>query len=82
MGLESKSIEDDPEKIFQTTERLLKNLPAFINISTLRHLWHVGGSNDGPPAYDRLEIVRKSIPNAKEIEDKEKAYVEELWQKL
>ncbi len=82
MGLESESIEDDPKKIFQVTEKLLKNLPAFINVSTLRHLWHLGGNNDGPPAYDRLEIVKKSISNAKEIEDKEKACVEKLWQKL
>ncbi|MBU2541499.1 MAG: hypothetical protein KJ593_06330 [Candidatus Omnitrophica bacterium] len=81
MGLVSESIVDDPEIIFDSIKKLTKCLPAFINIKTCRHLWHVGIGNDGSPKQDRLSEVKKKISNAKLIENEMKRYVGELWRK-
>jgi len=80
MGLKTAAIEDEPELIFRTVRELIKNLPAFINITTCRHLWHVGCGNDGPPKRDRLNEMRKMIPGALKIEEDIKSYVGDLWQ--
>lgn len=80
IGLVTAEIEDEPHLIFNTVKELIKNLPAFINITTCRHFWHVGCGNDGPPKSDRLNELRRLVPCASEIEDEIKSYVEDLWQ--
>jgi len=80
MGLRTAVIEDEPELIFNTVKDLLKNLPAFINITTCRHLWHVGSGNDGPPKSDRLNEMRNIVPQASKMEEEIKSYVGDLWQ--
>ncbi len=81
MGLKSAAIIDDPKIIFNTVKELINHLPAFVNIQTCRHLWHVGCGNDGPPKWDRLDEMRNIVSNAKEIEEQMRMYVEDLWQK-
>lgn len=81
MGLASASIGDDPKIILKTVKNLIAHLPAFINIQTCRHLWHVGCGNDGPPKQDRLKEVREVVPKAAEIEEEVRAYVKDLWQR-
>lgn len=80
MGLRTASIEDKPELIFNTVKELIDKLPAFINVTTCRHLWHVGCGNDGPPKCDRLNEIRSIVPQASEIEETIKSYVENIWQ--
>ena len=81
MGLKSANILDDPQIIFDTVKGLINHLPAFINIQTVRHLWHAGVGTDGPPERDRLNEMRNKVPDALKIEDEIKTYVGELWQK-
>lgn len=80
MGLPSASISDEPEEIFSTVKTLLSQLPAFVNIKTCRHLWHSGVGVDGPPAWDRLEEMRVTLPDADAIEAAVKESVVKLWQ--
>lgn len=81
MGLKSAAIPDDPMVILKTVKELLKHLPAFVNIHTCRHLWHVGAGTDGPPERDRIAEMRDIVPNAAEIEDEIQTRVEKLWQR-
>jgi pyruvate dehydrogenase E1 component alpha subunit len=81
MGLKTAAITDDPVQILDAVQTLLKNLPAFINVKTCRHLWHVGIGCDGPPKWDRLGDFKKTIPGAEKIENEMKAYAEKIWQK-
>ena len=80
MGLATANIDDDPVLIHDTVTRLLKSLPAFINIRTCRHLWHTGVGRDGPPEWDRLDEYRSKVPDAEAIENRVKESVEALWQ--
>jgi len=80
MGLKVAAIEDKPETVFDTVKELIKELPAFVNIKTCRHLWHVGCGNDGPPKQDRLAELRPAVADALKIEEEIKTYVENLWQ--
>ncbi len=81
MGLESVAIEDEPQIIFNTVKELINCLPAFINIRTCRHLWHVGCGSDGPPKCDRLNEMRSIVSDALKIEDETRTCVKDLWQK-
>ncbi|UCF00115.1 MAG: hypothetical protein JSV82_03350 [Planctomycetota bacterium] len=81
MGLKSMAIEDEPRLILETVSGLLDELPAFVNIWTCRHLWHVGIGTDGPPERDRIAEMRDIVPNAEEIEGEIQARVRELWQR-
>lgn len=81
MGLKSAAIVDDPKVILHTVKMLIKHLPAFVNVQTCRHLWHVGIGYDGPPERDRLNEMKSIVPNAVEIEDEIRAYVRDLWQR-
>ena len=79
MGLESAAIEDEPRTIFNTVKELINHLPAFINIKTCRHLWHVGCGNDGPPKWDRLNEMRSIVPDAPKIENQIQTSIRNLW---
>lgn len=81
MGLKSAGITDEPKIIFSTVEILLKELPAFINIKTTRHFWHVGIGVDSPPERDRLIEMRNIVPEALKIEEEIKNYINKIWQK-
>lgn len=80
MGLSSVSITDDPADIHHAVQSLLKQLPAFVNIKTCRHLWHAGVGRDGAPAWDRLAEMRSVVTQAAAIESEIEAYVTDLWQ--
>lgn len=80
MGLATASIDDDPVEIDRTVRDLLGRLPAFVNVRTCRHLWHVGVGTDGPPRQDRLREFRTEVPDADRIEQEVREAVEVLWQ--
>ena len=82
MGLAAAAIEDDPEAIHDTVQGLLKQLPAFVNVKTCRHLWHAGIGTDGPPRQDRLTEFAGRVPGADSIEATAADSMEGLWQGL
>lgn len=61
LGMQSIDIADDPWLIMHHVRALAKDLPAFINIRTCRHLWHAGAGCDGPPEWNRFELVQKQL---------------------
>jgi len=87
IGMNSENISDDPYEISYYLEKFKDKLPAFLNINTCRHNWHVGVGVDGPPTQDRLNLTKEKLTKkgySKEIEEielKTKIEIEELWQK-
>ena len=61
MGIPSVDIADDPWLIAHHAREMFKNLPGFINIRTVRNLWHSGGGNDGPPEWDRYALIQEEL---------------------
>ncbi|MDO8509340.1 MAG: thiamine pyrophosphate-dependent enzyme [Nanoarchaeota archaeon] len=76
---------DDPWSIMSHAKNLSNNLPAFLNIHTARSVWHAGTGSDGPPEWDRFDLIKKDLDNiglkkeAEEIENNSKEKMEELW---
>jgi len=60
-GLPSYDVADDPFTIINKIKELENNLPALINVRTNRDFWHVGVGVDGPPEWNRYEIVKKQL---------------------
>ncbi len=79
IGMLSFDIEDNPEDIINHTEICVKNLPAFINIRTCRHLWHAGTGIDNEPEWDRFKMVKEQVENADKVESEIKEQVGDLW---
>jgi len=65
LGMIAIDITDDPWLIAHHIENLAVrvpfNLPVFINIRTCRHRWHSGTGSDGPPEWDRFEMIRAEM---------------------
>jgi acetoin:2,6-dichlorophenolindophenol oxidoreductase subunit alpha len=80
MGLATAHVKDDPGDIYEAARDVLGRLPAFLNIQTCRHLWHMGVGTDGAAQWDRLDEYRDKVPDAQGIENGVKIYVEGLWQ--
>jgi len=78
-GLNGISIlNDDPETIMKEMEGLV--LPAYVNIKTCRHKWHVGiGTDYKEQPRDRLALLRKKVRNASKIESEARQRMEEIW---
>lgn len=79
-GVDAVNISDTPQQIYHRVLTFLKNpKPTLLNIRCVRHLWHAGSGNDGPPEYDSLlEIQDKvgvTITELQHIKDK----VESIW---
>lgn len=61
VGMPAVEITDDPWLIAHHAQQLAKDLPAFINIQTVRNLWHAGTGCDGPPEWDRYALVKEQM---------------------
>jgi hypothetical protein len=57
MGISSVDITDDPWLIAHHAQEMAQNLPGFINIRSVRHLWHAGTGTDGDPEWNRYQLV-------------------------
>lgn len=85
-GLTTVDITDDPWLIAHHTEEFLKKLPALINVRTCRHFWHQGTGNDGPPEWNRFELIKEELrrlglgEEAKTIEEEERRKVLKIWE--
>jgi len=64
LGLASADVTDDPHLLASVLQGELSGWPAFLNVHVARHLWHAGAGTDGPPAWDRLAMVREDLIDA------------------
>lgn len=84
-GMKGVEITDDPWLVMHHTRELSDKLPAFMNIHTVRNLWHAGTGVDGEPEWDRLALVEAELKNlgleekAEKIKNEEKSRVESTW---
>ena len=60
-GMGSVDIADDPLLIAHHVKLAMRNLPFFINIRTCRQLWHAGTGRDGPPEWNRFEMIKAHL---------------------
>jgi len=83
-GMAAIDIADDPWTVMQTV-REIQTLPYYMNVMVCRKLWHAGPGNDGPPEWDRHELVLKKMRDlhldkkVQEIDGEIKSYVESTW---
>ncbi len=61
LGINAVDITDDPWLIAYHAKEMSKSLPGFINIQTVRHLWHAGTGSDGTPEWDRYALVKTEL---------------------
>jgi hypothetical protein len=87
VGMKAVEITDDPWVVADTVRTLAADLPAFVNIHTVRHLWHAGTGVDGPPEWDRHAMVCDVLTSRghgealARIEADACGWAEALWQK-
>ncbi len=85
LGIKAIDIADDPWTVYNRAKEWTSMLPAFINVYTCRARWHVGVGIDGPPEWDRFEIVKKQLENlglsleAGQVEDEVGESMERIW---
>lgn len=85
-GLTAVEIADDPWLVMHHVRALEGRLPAFLNVHTVRHLWHGGTGTDGPPEWDRLAMIRDELgrlglaDEAGRIERAAEVQASTLWQ--
>lgn len=60
-GLASADISDDPWLVAHWADRMSTQLPALLNVRTARNVWHVGTGTDGPPEWNRYELVVQTL---------------------
>lgn len=88
MGIPSVDITDDPWLIAHHARQFRENLPALINIQTVRHFWHAGTGQDGEPDWNRYELVKeemKQLNLSLEVEDIERNTMQrakKIWEKI
>ena len=84
-GMKGIDITDDPWLVDYWTRELSRDLPAVLNVRTCRELWHSGTGCDGPPEWNRFELVKETLYNlnladeTKTIEDQVIYQVNKLW---
>ncbi len=86
-GMEAVDIADDPWVIMHHVKKMKDSMPAFINVHTVRHLWHTGAGIDGPPEWNRYDLVRDELcklgyeKDVARIEKKTQAEIDRVWDK-
>ena len=86
VGLHTASVTDDPWSIAALTRDLCANLPALLTVQVCRKNWHVGTGVDGPPEWDRFEIVKQQLESLglereyRLIEGSVEREMRQLWQ--
>lgn len=84
-GLNAIDVSDDPWSLYLKTKELSDQMPALMNVYTCRSNWHVGVGTDGPPEWDRYDLVKNDLKNrglenaVAKIEEKNKSFMEDLW---
>lgn len=60
-GLAAQDLTDDPFSIMHWVKQMESQLPALLNIRVCRNYWHAGLGVDGPPRWDRYQIVKEQL---------------------
>ena len=87
LGMPAIEITDDPWLIAHHIKEMKKDLPGFINIQTVRNLWHSGTGTDGPPEWDRYQLVKNEMTHlglqaeVEQIETETTLQAEQIWEK-
>ena len=87
LGMSAIEITDDPWLISHHIKEMKKDLPGFINIQTVRNLWHSGTGTDGPPEWDRYQLVKNEMTHlglqaeVEQIETETTLQAEQIWEK-
>jgi TPP-dependent pyruvate/acetoin dehydrogenase alpha subunit len=85
LGMYAVDIADDPWLIAHHVSKMDTNLPAFLNIRTCRHLWHAGAGCDGPPEWNRFELIQARLDDLglgsqrRKIEKESSQRAQNLW---
>jgi len=88
LGMPAEDITDDPWLIAHHVNRLKDHLPAYLNIRTCRHLWHAGAGCDGPPEWDRYELIRQCLDELnikirrQALEEEAAQSVDKIWKDI
>ena len=89
LNMYAVDIADDPWLIAHHVKKINKSgKPGFINIRTVRGIWHAGTGVDNELEWNRYELVEQEIESMglsqemKEINLKNKEKVDLIWQKL
>ena len=87
LGMPAIEITDDPWLIAHHIQEMKKDLPGFINIQTVRNLWHSGTGTDGPPEWDRYQSVKNEMAHlglqaeVEQIETETAFQAGQIWKK-
>lgn len=87
MGMFAVDIADDPWLIAHYAKQILESKkPGFINIRTVRVLWHAGTGKDSEPEWDRYSLIVEKMQDLgvssaelNEIDTKNKKIMESVW---
>ncbi len=85
LGMPALDTTDDPWTIVYRARELTKDLPGFVNCVTCRTYWHAGVGTDGPPEWDRFNLVKKELKKLglaeeiSKIETETRQSMEGLW---
>lgn len=85
LGMPAIDITDDPWLIHYWVSQYRQAMPAFINIHTCRSRWHNGAGIDGPPEWNRFELIQNVMreygfgDQAEQIKVEIAQRVKELW---
>ncbi len=86
LGMKAVEITDDPWLIMHHARELPNSLPAFMNIHTVRHLWHAGTGKDSEPEWDRFAMIKEELtslglqPEIESIEEQTAQKINSLWE--
>ena len=87
LGIPAVDITDDPWLVAYHVKELTSRLPACLNIRTCRILWHAGTGCDGPPEWNRFDLIKTTMKElglgqqATRIETETERIVQEQWEK-
>ncbi len=87
LGIPAVDITDDPWLIAHHVKEFTARLPACLNIRTCRMLWHAGTGCDGPPEWNRFDLIKATMKElgleqqTTRIETETERIVKELWER-
>jgi TPP-dependent pyruvate/acetoin dehydrogenase alpha subunit len=85
LGIPACDITDDPWLVARRAREMTASLPAFMNVYVCRENWHAGIGSDGPPEWDRFDLVKRELrtmglaERAALLEEEARLSMERIW---